>query len=116
MEKYKNMQKVGYQAIREARYKKMVNLGLVDPQEKRARANNAPWKSLSDNEKQLEALHMAVYTAMINCLDQNIGKLIETLKEQGKFENNHATSSRSCQPSSTLAEPTTPQSSAKTFC
>jgi arylsulfatase len=30
---------------------------------------------------------MEVYAAMIDCLDQGVGRIVDTLKEQGKFEN-----------------------------
>ena len=30
---------------------------------------------------------MEVYTAMVDCMDQGIGQLIDTLKKNGQFEN-----------------------------
>ncbi|QDT39794.1 arylsulfatase [Stratiformator vulcanicus] len=45
------------------------------------------WDSLSDNEKQEMDRRMAVYAAMIDVMDRNIGRIIEMLKAKGEFEN-----------------------------
>ena len=34
-----------------------------------------------------EKLRMEIYAAMLDCVDQNIGKIIKKLKAQGKYEN-----------------------------
>jgi arylsulfatase len=85
--KYRGKYKVGYQAIREARYKKMLELGMVDPNMKLSTQSSADWASLSDAEKDVEDLKMAVYAAMVDRIDQNIGKLIDKLTELGKLNN-----------------------------
>ncbi|MEM7100190.1 MAG: arylsulfatase [Pseudomonadota bacterium] len=44
------------------------------------------WTSLSAQEQQLQTKTMQVYAAMIDRLDQNVGKLIQFLKAQGEYE------------------------------
>ena len=84
--KYENTYKVGYKAIREARYQKMQRLGMADANMKLSAPTHTSWKSLTKIQQQDEARRMAVYAAMIDCLDQNIGRLIAKLKQQGKFD------------------------------
>ena len=43
------------------------------------------WETVEDKDQ--EAMEMAVYAAMVDCMDQNIGKLMNTLKEEGIADN-----------------------------
>ncbi|NBR49769.1 arylsulfatase, partial [bacterium] len=43
--------------------------------------------ALSPDERKLEAKRMEIYAAMVDRLDQNIGRLIKKLEDQGKLEN-----------------------------
>ncbi|GAG82221.1 unnamed protein product, partial [marine sediment metagenome] len=45
------------------------------------------WESLSAKERAIEERTMEVYAAMIDCVDQNIGRLLKKLKELGQEEN-----------------------------
>ncbi|MDF1789781.1 MAG: sulfatase-like hydrolase/transferase, partial [Verrucomicrobiales bacterium] len=45
------------------------------------------WNKLNDAEKDDADLRMAVYAAMIDCLDQNIGRLLSKLDSTGKRDN-----------------------------
>ncbi len=85
--KYRGKYLAGYKAIRDARYKKMLALGIVDPSMKLSDQTTKNWDSLTEMEKDQEDLRMAIYAAMIDRIDQNIGKLIAKLKETGKLEN-----------------------------
>lgn len=86
--KYKDTYKAGWDAIREARYKRLVNLGIINP----AKAPLSPrWKnelSWKDNpDKEWDAHAMAVHAAMIDRMDQGIGRIIKALKETGQLDN-----------------------------
>ncbi|MDB5245957.1 MAG: sulfatase [Segetibacter sp.] len=88
IEKYKATYTGGWDVIREARYKKMVNLGLVDP----VKAPLSPrWKNdltwEQNPDKEWDARAMAVHAAMIDRMDQGIGRIINALKEAGELEN-----------------------------
>ncbi len=82
--KYRGKYDAGYDAIRTARLEKMKRLGLLD-----ARWKIPPpagdWSKVSD--KAWEARCMEVYAAMLDCMDQGIGRLVEALKKNGQFEN-----------------------------
>jgi arylsulfatase A-like enzyme len=46
-----------------------------------------PWNDRSDAKKDSLDLEMAVFAAMIDNMDQNIGRVIQKLKKSGKLEN-----------------------------
>lgn len=86
--KYKDTYKTGWEVIREARYNRMVKMGLIDPSKTKLPKdpeNSPKWK---DNpSKAWDATAMAVHAAMIDAMDQGIGRIINTLKETGELEN-----------------------------
>ena len=66
----------------------MLDMGIVDrvvaplfPEE------ISDWNSLSEEERMLEAQRMEIHAAMVDNMDQNIGRVIEKVKEQGEFDN-----------------------------
>ena len=78
----------GYEAIREARYQRMVALGLVDP----ATTPLPPWpggglERLAGDERAKEVRRMEIYAAMLDRVDQNVGRVLDRLEAQGKREN-----------------------------
>ncbi|MEQ9296937.1 MAG: arylsulfatase [Cyclobacteriaceae bacterium] len=85
--KYETTYKVGYEAIQQARFEKQKSLGLINPSLKLPQPTYTPWNQLSPAERAIEAKKMAVYAAMIDRLDQNIGRIIRQLKTSGDFEN-----------------------------
>lgn len=86
--KYKGKYDKGYQHIRSERYKRMVNMGVIDPQTAPLyKGHIADWDSLPESEKKLEAQRMEIHAAMVDNLDQNIGRVMSYLKEKGKFDN-----------------------------
>jgi arylsulfatase A-like enzyme len=86
--KYKGVYDVGYQKIREARYKRMIKMGVIDPQTAPLHQEQIDtWESLSAKDRKLEAQRMEIHAGMIDNLDQNIGRVLNKVKEQGEFEN-----------------------------
>lgn len=87
--KYRGKYKVGWDDIRDARYQRQIELGLIDPKWKLSpRADNVPdWNSLEMAKQDEMDLRMAVYAAMIDRVDQNVGKLVQALKKSGQSEN-----------------------------
>lgn len=87
--KYKGIYGMGWDKLRELRHERMIKLGILKsayeltPREARVPA----WDSLSQDEKDLWALRMAIYAAQIDCMDQGIGRVIKTLKDKGILEN-----------------------------
>ncbi|KAA2238479.1 arylsulfatase [Chitinophaga agrisoli] len=86
--KYKDTYKGGWEATREARYQRMVKLGLIDPAKTKL---SKRWKDdlrWEDNPtKEWDAMAMAVHAAMIDRMDQGIGRIINALKQNGQLDN-----------------------------
>ena len=46
-----------------------------------------PWDSLTDKQKRFQATKMAIHAAMIDRVDQEVGRIIQQLKKMGAYEN-----------------------------
>lgn len=84
--KYKT---IGWDALRERRFAKQQQLGILP-----AGAQLSPrdpelpaWESVAEKDRDWWDLRMATYAAMIDRLDRNIGRVLETLKDIGKADN-----------------------------
>ena len=85
--KYEQLYTQGWDVTRKNRYQKMIQLGLVD---KRYQLTQKPadipaWETVTNKKQWVRK--MAVYAAMIDRMDQNIGRLINKLKANHQFEN-----------------------------
>ncbi len=87
--KHRGKYMAGWQAIREARFKRQKEMGIVAPDTKLPDfPENLPdWNSLSTEQRDLEDLRMSVYAAMIERMDQGIGRLMKVLKDCGQLDN-----------------------------
>lgn len=85
--KYEALYLQGWDVTREKRFQKMKQMGLVDDRyQLTERPDIIPaWENAT--EKKVWARKMAVYAAMIDRMDQNIGRLINKLKANGQYEN-----------------------------
>lgn len=82
--KYKGKYDRGFAPIREARLAKMKTLGLVTADTKLSPQSDN-WEEVVD--KPWEARNMEVYAAMIDSMDQGIGRIVAELKRQGELDN-----------------------------
>jgi len=88
IEKYKNTYEKGWNHLREQRYQNMIKLGLIDPKKVVLSDFINEGKSWENNKDSIyDSRAMAVHAAMVDCLDQNVGKLITQLKKTGDLEN-----------------------------
>ena len=87
IEKYKDRYGEGYEVIRKQRFEKQKQLGVLPKNAVLSEAEHANWDSLNTEEKVEESKTMAVYAAMIDRLDQNIGRILDKLDQQGKLNN-----------------------------
>lgn len=89
IDKYVSTYAVGWDQVREDRLNRLKQMGYVMPDvalSPRAGVVKA-WDDLTDREKRFEAQRMAVYAAEVEYLDQNIGRLVQYLKDIGEYEN-----------------------------
>lgn len=87
--KYRGRYRAGWDALRSARLQRQQELGLIDSAWKLSPRTPAipDWDSLSDEKRDEMDLKMAVYAAMIDRIDQNVGRLVDFLKAKGVYEN-----------------------------
>jgi len=82
--KYRGKYDGGYEPIRGARFEKMKKLGLVDPAWQLS-PQFGDWNKVE--RKDWEARCMEVYAAMIDCMDQGVGRLVAALRANGQLDN-----------------------------
>lgn len=89
IEKFVGKYRAGWDTLREARFRRQVELGLfpaslgISPRDDKVRA----WTELSETEQREADYRMAVYAAQVHSMDENIGKLIAYLKKTGRYDN-----------------------------
>ncbi len=85
--KYKGRYARGWDALRAERHKRMIEMGIVKSKwEITLRDSNVPpWEEAED--KLWFQRRMEVYAAMVDCLDQGVGRIVSELKRTGNFEN-----------------------------
>ncbi|MFL2928020.1 MAG: arylsulfatase [Opitutales bacterium] len=85
--KYRGKYKIGWDEIRKQRFKRMNKMGIIGPDHKLTPRASKAWDDLSDEQQDAEDLKMAVYAAMIDRVDQNLGRLFAKVKELGEWDN-----------------------------
>jgi arylsulfatase A-like enzyme len=85
--KYRDKYRDGWDALRKQRHQRQIELGLVErrwaltPRDAEAPA----WADAAD--KDWQARRMAVYAAMIDRMDQGVGRILKQLEDSGQEEN-----------------------------
>jgi arylsulfatase len=82
--KYKGMYDEGYGAIRKARYERMRKMGLIKPEWK---LSPQAWEWGHVEQEKWEIRCMEVYAAMVDRMDQGIGRIVQTLKNHDQLDN-----------------------------
>jgi arylsulfatase A-like enzyme len=85
--KYRGKYKIGWDEIRKQRFKRMNEMGIIGANHKLTPRASKAWNELSEEQKDAEDLKMAVYAAMIDRVDQNLGQLFAKVKELGDWDN-----------------------------
>ncbi len=86
-EKYLEAYKEGWHALREARHRRAVELGLVASGARVEMESTADWDSLTLDDKRYHAKRMAVYAGMIEAMDFHVGRLVNHLTDLGEIDN-----------------------------
>jgi len=89
IEKYRGKYMKGWDLLRQERYQRMLKLEIIDPSVRLTPRDDmsAEWNSLPEEEKKMWDLRMAVYAAMVDRLDQNIGRIVNYLTDKDKLKN-----------------------------
>ena len=87
--KYRGKYLKGWDLLRKERFKKQQKLGVIAAATRLSDRDAAvpAWDSLSPEEQQMWDLRMAVYAAMIDRMDQNIGRIVDRIEKMGELSN-----------------------------
>lgn len=87
--KYRGKYMKGWDVLRKERHARQLKMSLVKPEWSLTPRDEGvkAWDALSDEEKKKEDHIMAVFAAMVDRVDQNIGRLIAELKSLGVADN-----------------------------
>jgi arylsulfatase len=104
IDKYVPVYEKGWDYIREKRFERMREMGIVNAEcefsprsiigpnrvtllNGRANEQNPAWDTIDVNRRKDLARRMAVYAAMVDTMDRNIGRIIEDLRGNGELDN-----------------------------
>lgn len=79
----------GYDALRVRNFENLKQAGIIADDWRLPPRNDAvtPWDELSDEEKRNESRKMELYAAMVDNLDDHVGRLLDYLRQNGLYEN-----------------------------
>ena len=91
--KYDGRYRLGWDALRSQRHEQQLAMGVLEPGTALPPRNSErghevqPWDSLSPETQELFAKYMAVYAGMVDNVDQQLGRLLQSLEEMGELDN-----------------------------
>ena len=87
--KYKGVYDGGWDSLRTLRYENAKKIGVVSANQELTKHDDLvnPWNKLSVIEKAFWAKRQEVYAAMVDRVDQEIGRVLAKLKEVGRDQN-----------------------------
>ena len=106
--KYRDRYLIGWDAMREARFDRQKETGIISTTLSTLERNTGPpyafaevmrkcgpgevnrpvpWSELTDEQHRFQAMKMAIHAAMVDRMDQEIGRIIAQLKAMNAFEN-----------------------------
>ena len=86
-EKFVGKYMKGWDEVRKERFRKLIQLGVAKKDWGLAKREVRAWDQLTQKEKEDVDFRMAVYAAQVYAMDYNVGKLVASLKKEGKFDN-----------------------------
>ncbi|MFW0786037.1 arylsulfatase [Gordonia sp. CPCC 206044] len=93
LQKYRGRYAEGWDVIRQRRFDRQVADGLFDTDTPIAARNTEPgydapaWDDLDADEQRRYQRYQEVYAAMVDSVDQSVGRIVDTLEELGELDN-----------------------------
>lgn len=86
--KYRGKYQQGWDRLRDERHARQIAMGLVDARWPLAPrpAESPAWDSRTPEQRERFDAMMAVYAAMIECLDRSLGRLVDGLAQRGVLD------------------------------
>ena len=87
LDRYQGVYDQGYDYLKQRRIRKQQELGLVSDSIDTSKPFFVEdWESHSQEDQMKLSRKMEIYAGMIECMDENIGRLFEYLKSSGQYE------------------------------
>lgn len=88
-DRYRGRYDMGYDSLRSLRFESLKRAGIISKAQRLPPRLTSikPWLSLTAEERRIESRKMELYAAMVDNLDEQIGRLIDFLKREGLYEN-----------------------------
>jgi arylsulfatase A-like enzyme len=89
IDRYRDTYRDGWHALRGARHRRQVAMGLIDPATHPLPPLSGPgpdWGALDGPRRAHEAALMAAHAAMVDRVDQGLGELLRALKDTGRYD------------------------------
>jgi arylsulfatase A-like enzyme len=89
IERYRTRYRAGWDVLRAERYESLKKAGLIaancplSPRDEKVPA----WDSLDAAQQEWESLRMATYAAIVDRMDQNVGRILDCLEATGERDN-----------------------------
>lgn len=87
VEKYRGKYKEGWQRFRRQRYQRLVELGILDDGWPLSPLDVPQWDTLTEKQQDDLDFKMALFAAIVDRLDQNIGRVVDHLEKLGELDN-----------------------------
>jgi arylsulfatase len=89
LRRYRGRYDAGWVTVRRARLEKQIALGVAPPGTRLPVSDPRvpPWDRTDPADRPLLARHMEVYAAMLDRVDQNLGRLVSLLRELDELDN-----------------------------
>ena len=89
MEKYRGRYDEGWDIIRERWFQRQIELGVIPPDTQLAPRNPGvdAWDDLPENQQKLACRLQEAFAAFLDHTDDQIGRVIDGLREQGQLDN-----------------------------
>jgi len=85
--KYRGKYRKGWDRLRQERYNRMVEMGIISSSWKMSPRDTTTWPWSEGKDKDLLDLKMAVYAAQIERMDYGIGRVLKKIEELGRRDN-----------------------------
>jgi len=88
--RYKDTYTGGWEKLREDRFRRQLEMGLFDKGTTPLpplQDQGTKWDDLSEKEKTFQARKMAVHAAMVDRVDQSVGRIVRALEAAGQMDN-----------------------------
>lgn len=88
-DRYRGRYDMGYDSLRALRFQSLQRAGIIPATSKLPPqlASIKPWNMLREEERKIESRKMELYAAMVDNLDEQVGRLLKFLRDEKLYEN-----------------------------